>query len=146
MNAWLDEAVSDVEEGLHRAGRFAPDSRHLRGVLVIAQFDHVARNWTPGRWKADREAMIDILAESWTGLLSDGTASHRHRRRRRRSHRRRRRRRHRHRTSPDRSPPARHGRTGRGAAAAEVIVARSVPRARAAACRVATRDWSSCGS
>ncbi|MEU1694970.1 TetR/AcrR family transcriptional regulator [Streptomyces hirsutus] len=74
VNAWLDEAVSDVEEGLHRAGRFAPDSRHLRGVLVIAQLDHVARNWTPGRWKADREAMIDILAESWTGLLSDGTA------------------------------------------------------------------------
>ncbi|MGJ3561219.1 hypothetical protein ACR6C2_34945 [Streptomyces sp. INA 01156] len=47
MNAWLEEAVSDIEEGLDQADRFPPGSRHLRGVLAMAQLDHVARTWTP---------------------------------------------------------------------------------------------------
>lgn len=72
VNAWLEEAVSDIEEGLDQADRFPPESRHLRGVLAIAQLDHVARTWTPGRWGADRASVVDVLAESWTGLLSTG--------------------------------------------------------------------------
>ncbi|MFF8595036.1 TetR/AcrR family transcriptional regulator [Streptomyces sp. NPDC015220] len=71
VDAWFEEAISDVEDGLDHAGRCAPESRHMRGVLAIAQLDHAARNWTPGRWGAEREQLVDVLAESWAGLLSE---------------------------------------------------------------------------
>jgi len=70
VDAWLEEAIGDIEEGLDRAGRFAPETRRFRGVLAIAQLDYVARNWTPGRWNADHDRMLDVLAESWVSLLS----------------------------------------------------------------------------
>jgi AcrR family transcriptional regulator len=69
LDEWLGEATGDIEEGLDRAGRFAPESRRLRSVLAITQLDHVARNWTPGRWNADEDQMLDVLTASWVGLL-----------------------------------------------------------------------------
>lgn len=71
VDQWLDEAISDVEEGLTEAGRFAPRTRHLRGVLAMTQLDHVARNWTEGRWGVEHEQIVDLLAESWNRLLND---------------------------------------------------------------------------
>jgi hypothetical protein len=44
VDTWFEEAISDIEEGLDQAGRLEPETRHLRGVLAIAQVDHVARN------------------------------------------------------------------------------------------------------
>lgn len=70
LDEWLGEATGDIEEGLDRADRFAPESRRLRSVLAITQLDHVARNWTPGRWNADEDQMLDVLTASWVGLLS----------------------------------------------------------------------------
>jgi AcrR family transcriptional regulator len=70
VEEWLDEAIGDIEEGLDQAGRFAPESRRLRGVLAITQLDHLARNWTPGKWNADRDSMLEVLATSWIALLS----------------------------------------------------------------------------
>jgi len=69
LDDWLDEAVGDIEEGLEAAGRFAPGSRRVRGVLAITQLDHVARNWTPGRWGADEAQLLDVLTAAWAGLL-----------------------------------------------------------------------------
>ncbi len=69
VEAWLDEAIGDIEEGLDQAGRFAPESRRLRSVLAITQLDHVARNWTPGQWNADASQMLDVLTAGWVGLL-----------------------------------------------------------------------------
>jgi AcrR family transcriptional regulator len=75
LDTWCDEAISDIEEGLDQAGRFAPESRHLRGVLAMSQLDYVARNWTPGRWNSDQAQVVQVLAESWIGLLcGDGEA------------------------------------------------------------------------
>ncbi|WAL68451.1 helix-turn-helix domain containing protein [Amycolatopsis cynarae] len=71
VDAWLEEAISDIEEGLAQAGRFEPETRHFRGVLAMSQLDHVARNWTPGRWNVDREQLVRVLAESWANLLTD---------------------------------------------------------------------------
>lgn len=64
VDAWMEEGISDVEEGLGQAGRFAPETRHYRGVLAMSQLDFVARNWRPGRWNTGRDQMIEILAES----------------------------------------------------------------------------------
>jgi AcrR family transcriptional regulator len=69
VEAWLDEAIGDVEQGLDQAGRFAPESRRLRSVLAITQLDHVARNWTPGQWNADHSQMLEVLTAGWVGLL-----------------------------------------------------------------------------
>lgn len=70
FDAWLDEAIGDIVDGLDRADRFAPDTRRMRGVLAITELDHVARRWTPGTWGVEREQMLDVLTESWTGLVS----------------------------------------------------------------------------
>lgn len=69
VERWLEEAISDVEDGLAAAGRFEPYQRHFRGVLAMAQLDYVAQNWADAEWKLSREQMLEELAESWYALL-----------------------------------------------------------------------------
>jgi|GEM_PF-6600117 len=66
----MEEAISDIEDGLTRADRFRPHQRHFRGVLAMAQLDYVAQNWESADWKLSRKQMLDELADSWTRLLS----------------------------------------------------------------------------
>jgi AcrR family transcriptional regulator len=68
---WLEEAVSDIAEGLDAAGRFEPQTRRLRGVLAMAQLDYVALHWREGRWNADLDGVIEVLGDSWSDLLGD---------------------------------------------------------------------------
>lgn len=70
VERWMEEAASDVEDGLTQAGRFEPHQRHFRGVLALAQLDFVAQHWGDSDWKIDREQMLDELVDSWTSLLS----------------------------------------------------------------------------
>src|SRR3954464_12932187 len=49
VNQRNQEVASDIEQGLGKAGRFDPATRHMRGVLVFAQLDHVARSCALGR-------------------------------------------------------------------------------------------------
>ena len=79
VEGWFDEAIGDVAEGLERAGRFAPPTRRLRAVLAMTELDYLARNWTPGRWGTDLEPMLEVLATSWSGLLTEGTGHRGHR-------------------------------------------------------------------
>jgi len=74
LDEWLGEATGDIEEGLDKAGRFAPESRRLRSVLAITELDHLARNWTPGCWNADESQMLGVLTTGWVALLCDGKA------------------------------------------------------------------------
>ncbi|RSN64685.1 TetR/AcrR family transcriptional regulator [Actinomadura sp. WAC 06369] len=69
LDAWLDEAIGDVADGLDRAGRFPAGTRRFRGVLAITELDRVARTWTPGRWGVGHDAMLDVLTESWVGTI-----------------------------------------------------------------------------
>ncbi|HTW15595.1 MAG TPA: TetR/AcrR family transcriptional regulator [Nocardioides sp.] len=69
VERWLEEPISDIEDGLEKAGRFEPHQRHFRGVLAMAQLDYVAQNWESSDWKLDREQMLDELAGAWTRLL-----------------------------------------------------------------------------
>jgi len=74
LDEWLDQATGDIREGLDKAGRFPPETRRLRSVLAITELDHLARNWTPGRWGADVESMLGVLSASWIALLAGDTA------------------------------------------------------------------------
>ncbi|CAL9395906.1 TetR/AcrR family transcriptional regulator [Streptomyces sp. enrichment culture] len=70
VEGWLEEAISDIEDGLDRAGRFEPHQRRFRGVLAMAQLDFVAQNWHRADWKLSRDQMLDELGESWVRLLT----------------------------------------------------------------------------
>ncbi|MFJ3337901.1 TetR/AcrR family transcriptional regulator [Streptomyces sp. NPDC086766] len=70
VERWLEEAISDIEDGLTAAGRFEPHQRHFRGVLAMAQLDFVAQNWHRADWKLTREQMLDELSASWVALLT----------------------------------------------------------------------------
>lgn len=70
VERWLEEAISDIEDGLATAGRFEPHQRHFRGVLAMAQLDFVAQHWGRADWKLTREQMLDELSASWVRLLT----------------------------------------------------------------------------
>lgn len=72
FDEWMNEAIGDIEDGLERAGRFAAGTRRFRGVLASTELDHVARNWTAGQWGIGYEKMLDVLTDSWFGLLGRG--------------------------------------------------------------------------
>lgn len=69
FDTWLEEAIGDVKAGLDRADRFPTATRRFRGVVAIAELDHVARHWTPGHWGVEYDAMLDVLTESWFGSI-----------------------------------------------------------------------------
>ncbi|MBB3083898.1 TetR/AcrR family transcriptional regulator [Geodermatophilus sabuli] len=71
VDQWIDEVVADIEDGLEQAGRFDPATRHARGVLAFAQLDFVARHWAEGRPADELDRMIDVLADSWSHLVSE---------------------------------------------------------------------------
>lgn len=71
VERWMEEAISDVEDGLDKAKRFEPHQRHFRGVLAMAQLDFVAQHWGDADWKVDQDQMIAELATSWAQLLGD---------------------------------------------------------------------------
>jgi hypothetical protein len=46
VDQWMDEAIADVEEGLQQAGRFDPETRHLRARTVVSARPDRGR-WRP---------------------------------------------------------------------------------------------------
>ncbi|MER5439910.1 TetR/AcrR family transcriptional regulator [Streptomyces sp. NPDC002790] len=70
VERWLEEAISDIEDGLTQAGRLAPHQRRFRGVLAMAELDYVAQHWGSADWKLTREQLLDELSASWVRLLT----------------------------------------------------------------------------
>ncbi|GAA2480344.1 hypothetical protein GCM10010406_15720 [Streptomyces thermolineatus] len=70
VEQWMEEAISDIEDGLAAAGRLEPHQRRFRGVLAMAELDYVAQHWDRADWKLTREQMIEELAASWVRLLN----------------------------------------------------------------------------
>ncbi len=75
FDAWLNEAIGDIEDGLNRADRFPAGTRRFRSVLAITELDHVARNWTSGQWGVEYAEMLDVLTESWFGSIGETTGT-----------------------------------------------------------------------
>lgn len=71
VERWMEEAISDIEDGLTKAGRFEAHQRHFRGVLAMAQLDYAAQNFATSEWGLTRDQMLAELAASWTQLLTD---------------------------------------------------------------------------
>ncbi|UDY23471.1 TetR/AcrR family transcriptional regulator [Nocardioides sp. Kera G14] len=69
VERWMEEAISDVEDGLTEANRFDVGVRHFKGVLAMAELDFIAQNYEDGAWKVDRETMLAELTASWVRLL-----------------------------------------------------------------------------
>ncbi|MGC9670731.1 TetR/AcrR family transcriptional regulator [Planosporangium sp. 12N6] len=69
VDEWMEEATGDIEDGLQRANRFDPGTRHFRSVIAITELDYVARRWTPGQWGVEHDEMLDVLTESWMGIV-----------------------------------------------------------------------------
>ncbi|MFB7333246.1 TetR/AcrR family transcriptional regulator [Streptomyces adustus] len=70
VERWLEEAISDIEDGLTAAGRLEPHQRRFRGVLAMAELDYVAQHWGDADWKVTREQMLEELSASWVRLLT----------------------------------------------------------------------------
>lgn len=70
VERWMEEAISDIEDGLAAAGRLERHQRHFRGVLAMAQLDFVAQHWDRADWKLTRDQMLEELSASWVRLLT----------------------------------------------------------------------------
>ncbi|MGW0854719.1 TetR/AcrR family transcriptional regulator [Streptomyces sp. NPDC002690] len=70
VERWMEEAISDVEDGLTSAGRFEPHQRRFRGVLAMAELDYVSQHWGSADWKLTPEQMVDELSAGWERLLT----------------------------------------------------------------------------
>lgn len=71
VDRWMEEAISDIHDGLAQAERFEPHQRHFKGVLAMAQLDYVAQHWARADWGVGRDQMLDELTDSWFDLLGE---------------------------------------------------------------------------
>lgn len=69
LESWHEEVISDMVRGMEAAGRFPPETRHIRGTLAYTQLDYVATLWTRRRLEPNRDHALDVLADSWHHLL-----------------------------------------------------------------------------
>jgi AcrR family transcriptional regulator len=69
LEGWFDEVISDIEDGLARAGRFEPATQHFRGRLAMAQLDFTALHGMREEWDLETDPALDVLTESWVKLL-----------------------------------------------------------------------------
>lgn len=72
VDEWSEEVVGDIMDGLNLADRFAPATRHFRGVLAYEMLDRTTQHWIRHQWDIDTDPALDVLAEAWSDLLGDG--------------------------------------------------------------------------
>ncbi|WP_255770607.1 TetR/AcrR family transcriptional regulator [Pseudarthrobacter sulfonivorans] len=71
LEQWHEEVITDIVRGMELAGRFAEETRHIRGTLAFTSLDYVATLWTRRKFEPNREHALDVLADSWYHLLCD---------------------------------------------------------------------------
>lgn len=71
VDAWSEEVVGDITDGLDLADRFEPAGRHFRGVLAYEMLDRTTQHWIRHQWDIASDPALDILAEAWTDLLGE---------------------------------------------------------------------------
>lgn len=65
----FDRGVEAVMRGLASAGRFDPDGRRARGVLMYSQLQNVFHRWMRVGWEADRDEMLKVMTAMWMAAL-----------------------------------------------------------------------------
>ncbi|MGC5075486.1 TetR/AcrR family transcriptional regulator [Agrococcus sp. DT81.2] len=71
VDAWSEEVVGDIQDGLDLAERFEPASRHFRGVLAFEMLDRANQHWIRHQWDIDTDPALDVLIEAWVKLLGE---------------------------------------------------------------------------
>jgi AcrR family transcriptional regulator len=71
VRGWHEEVISDIVRGMQLAGRFPPETHHIRGTLAFTQLDYVATLWTRRKLEPNRDHALEVLADSWYHLLCD---------------------------------------------------------------------------
>jgi AcrR family transcriptional regulator len=71
VDQWFESAISDIQAGLDRAGRFDPAGRRIRATLAFGQLEFFSRRWFRTGWDVDRDETVRLLTESWRSLLVD---------------------------------------------------------------------------
>ena len=69
LDQWFDDAITDMEAGLDRAGRFEPSSRRVRCALAFGELEFFSRRWMRLGWTVDRDMSLDLMVENWCFLL-----------------------------------------------------------------------------
>ncbi|WP_131683562.1 TetR family transcriptional regulator [Pseudarthrobacter sp. YALA5] len=71
VEGWHEEVILDLVRGMEQAGRFAAETRHIRGTLAFTALDYVATLWTRRKFEPNREHALEVLADNWYHLLCD---------------------------------------------------------------------------
>lgn len=69
IDQWFDGAIDDIEAGLNKANRFAPETRRVRCALAFGQLEFLSRRWMRLGWTVDRDIALDTMVDSWCDLL-----------------------------------------------------------------------------
>lgn len=71
VDAWFELAITRIRDGLDAADRFAPESRHVRGVLAFGQLETLSRRWARRGWDdtVERDVALETLTDGWCALL-----------------------------------------------------------------------------
>ena len=72
MESWFSSVAQDIRDGLDLAGRFAPETRQIRGMLAFGQLEYLSRRWFRLGWVVPREICHEQLTDSWCHLLVSG--------------------------------------------------------------------------
>jgi AcrR family transcriptional regulator len=68
--AWFADIVDQMQAGLDRAGRHAPDRRRIRCVLAFGQLEFLTRRYYSVGWVVPRDISLDEVTDSWCYLLA----------------------------------------------------------------------------
>lgn len=71
---WADEVIADIADGLTAAGRYAPETHHMRGELAFGMLDRTAQHWMHHAWAIDTGPELGVLTEAWVKILGDADA------------------------------------------------------------------------
>ncbi len=73
VEKWFESAIGDIHRGLDAAGRFDPESRHVRGVLAFGQLEFLSRRWLMEGWDSnvDRDVALEAITDAWCSLLTE---------------------------------------------------------------------------
>ncbi|NLB46412.1 MAG: TetR/AcrR family transcriptional regulator [Microbacteriaceae bacterium] len=70
FNAWMEEVIIDITEGLDIADRFDPATRHHRAEFAFTALDHTAISWMREGWESTAEhPKFLVLVEVWAKMV-----------------------------------------------------------------------------
>jgi AcrR family transcriptional regulator len=71
LDQWFESAIGDIVDGLNAAERFDPATRRVRGALAFGQLEFYSRRWFQFGWIDDRATSLEVMTDSWCGLLTE---------------------------------------------------------------------------